>query len=178
MLIATDFPMQITGPGGTSIWIGTGPLGMVYEVVMISQTVTAGQVICAQGANNIIHRPDYVAADIVAGTTSLKQRLAGVIGTATTTLGPTLGVALEPCTSTAAGAVIRVAGVGSVVAVQTTANGTLGQYCVRAAAGQVTPANTAAAMIGVGLVAKVGPLTGGGGVNHLGVLVQPGLFAA
>lgn len=165
--ITNELPMKITHVDGTTLYIGIGPLGFVYLVTMVSSAVNAGQVICAEGANCVIPRQDYTASDTIP-----KQHLRGVIGTATNTLGPTLGVAIEKCASNANGEVIRVAGAGSIVAVETTANGTLGQYCNRAAAGQVTPAGTVTPMIGAGFVAKIGSITGGTG-NKLGMLVQP-----
>lgn len=164
--------LKITGPDGTLLHIGIGPLGMVYEVMMVSQAVNAGQVICAQGANCVVPRMDYVAADVASGESAIKQKLVGVIGTAVVTLGPTLGVAIDKCASDAAGVQIRVAGKGSVVATESTANGTLGQYCLRAAAGQVTPAATiSTALIECGWVLKVGNLSGGSGTK-IGMLVS------
>lgn len=163
--ITFEIPLKITAADGTIIWVGVGPLGMVYEVMMVSVAISAGQIVVADPTNSVVPRMDYTSSDTVP-----KQLLRGLQGTATTTLGVTLGVAIDKCASDASGVQIRVAGLGSIVAVETTANGTAGQYCVRAAAGQVTPAADRTALITCGHVVKIGSISGGSG-NKLGMLV-------
>jgi hypothetical protein len=165
--VTHELALKVTGPDGAILWVGVGPLGMVYEVMMVSVAMVPGQVVVADPTNTIIPRMDYVAADTIP-----KQLLRGLQGTATVTLGATLGVAIDKCASDAAGIQIRVAGTGSIVAVETTVSpGTVGHYCNRATAGQVTPAATVTALIGCGVLAKVSNIAGGSG-NKIGMLVS------
>ena len=158
--MAHEILLRVTGPDGAVQWVGIGPLGVVYEVMIVSQAVAAGIVIVADPSTTIIPRPDYLATE-----SAPKQLLRGLIGGVSTTQGATLGVSIDACASDAAGVQIRVAGVGSIVAVAATANGTAGQYCDRGAAGAVTPISTVTALIQVGYVAKVGNLSGGTGTK-------------
>lgn len=162
--IGRDYPFKVTTVDGTALYEGTCILGMVYDVIMVSQAISAGHVIKVDTTNTVIPRMDYTAANTIPN-----QVLKGAIGAAAT--GVHLGVAITPCGSNAAGEKILVAGPGSIAPVFRSATLTVLNFAIAAATGQVSSNGTATAMQTVGQVINI-DITGGTG-NMGSILVMP-----
>lgn len=162
-----EIPLRVIGPDGTTLWQGSGWLGVVY-LGTVQTAVTESNAVMLDStwviqASNLAASATVVANKLLVKPTT-GAAVQGVLGAALSTV-PVNGL-------------VPIAGPGSIALVTTGTAGTLGHWVVPAASGSTT--QTAAGVTGpnqnVGRQIKLAGATGGstdtGTASRLGAIID------